>query len=220
MKTNSTFLEQLIVASIVAPFLYLGLAWSQLPAQLVVHYDMNGHPNGWQQKETAAVFIGSLAVLLYVALRFFPRLSANSPRQTTNYQKLRLVIGLFWGVTIGIVLYMAGHQEDQLPVERLLMGLISFLFAGMGNYLATIKPNWFVGIRTPWTLANETVWRKTHRLAGRLMVVGGLVGMVIALVFPSSYMIESILSLAGLVTIIPAVYTYIYFRQEKAHQLN
>lgn len=220
MKTNYTSIERLIAICTVAPMLYLAFVWNQLPAQLAVHYDMNGNPNGWQSKETAALFIGSLTVLMYLALRFVPRLSANSPRQTVNYQKLRLVVGVFWGITIGGVFYMAGHQGADLPVVRILVGLTGFLFAGLGNYLTAVKPNWFVGIRTPWTLASETVWRKTHRLAGRLMVVGGLVSIVLALVLPGSYLIGVILAVAGLVTIIPTIFSYVYFRQEKSHQLN
>ncbi|GAB2539581.1 SdpI family protein [Spirosoma aerophilum] len=220
MKTNSTSIEFLIVACMLAPMIYLAIVWNQLPDQLPVHYDMQGSPNGWQMKETAALSMGCLTGFMYLILRFVTRLTPNGTLQTGNYQKLRLVVGLFWGITIGLVFYMAGHQGADLPVIRILMGLVGFLFAGLGNYLTTVKPNWFVGIRTPWTLANETVWRKTHRLAGRLMVAGGLASMVLAFVLPSAYLISCILGLAGLVAIIPTVYSYIFFRQEKSHQLN
>ncbi|MFD2935232.1 SdpI family protein [Spirosoma flavum] len=220
MKTNSTSTEILIIASMLAPLAYLALVWNQLPAEIATHYDLNGNPNDWVPRQTAAICIGSLSALLYVVLRFMPAIDPKGQLQTLNYQKLRFVITLFFAAIMGWVFYMASHPADGKLSTGMLLALVGLLLAGMGNYMTTIKPNWFVGIRTRWTLQSESVWRKTHRMGGRLMVVGGLLSAILALVVPMPYTIGVVVSLLLAVAIIPVIYSYVYFRQEKAHQLN
>lgn len=220
MKSNATTIELVTVTCMLAPLVYLGLVWNQLPTEIVSHYDLQGHPNGRQNKETLAFMVGNLSVILYLVLRFLPRIDPKEQLQTANYQKLRLVVAFFWGVIMGGLIYMEGHQVSNEKFLSLMLASAGLMLAGMGNYLTTVKPNWFVGIRTPWTLGNDVVWRKTHRLGGRLMVVGGLLSALLALVIPNPYRFGSILGVMFITVIIPVVYSYIYFRREKAHRLN
>lgn len=220
MKTKSTSLEILIIVSMVLPIIYLAFVWNRLPAEIAVHYDLHGNPNGWQTKETAGLLVGSMSVLLYLVLRFIPQLDPERQLQTANYQKLQFVVSLFWAVIMVGLFYMAGHVGDGQEATTILMVAIGMMLAGMGNYMTTVKPNWFVGIRTPWTLGSEVVWRKTHRLGGRLMVAGGLLSVILAFVLPNSYVVSSVLSVIIISVFVPVFYSYIYFRKEKAHQLN
>jgi uncharacterized membrane protein len=216
MKPNSTFSEIVLILLLITPFIYLGIIWNQLPAEIAIHYDLLGKPDDWARKETAALLMGSMSVLLYLLLRFLPAIDPKKQLQSSNFQKIRLVITLTMAVITGWLWYMAGHQTNQ----KMLLALISLMLAGIGNYLTTIKPNWFVGIRTPWTLGNEVVWRKTHQMGGRLMVAGGLLSAVMAIVVPMPYTAGVVVGIMMITLLIPVVYSYIYFRQEKTRQLN
>ena len=216
MKTNSTSAEVLMIALVLAPLAYLGLIWNELPAEIATQYNLNGQPKGWMRKDTAALVISSLSLLLYVVLRFLPNIDPKGQLQTVNFLKLRVVVTFFFSVLMGLVFYMAGHPITTNKTMLILLVLVSLMVAGMGNYLTTVKPNWFVGIRTPWTLESEVVWRKTHQLGGRLMVAGGLLAAVLAFMVPMPYTVGTVAGVLSFSALIPVVYSYIYFRQEKA----
>ena len=99
------------------------------------------------------------------------------------------------------------------------MGLIfsgvGLLFAVIGNYMPNLKPNYFAGLRLPWTLENEDNWRKTHRLAGKLFFSGGLILAIICLF--TSPIASIIIFFAGtmIITIIPCVYSYKLYKRQK-----
>lgn len=220
MKTNNTSAEILMLTVLVVPFVYLGLIWSQLPVEIATHFDLHGNVDGWMPKGTAALIVGVTSVIFYLVLRFLPRIDPKGRLQSSNYQKLRFVITLGFAAIMGWMWYMSAHQANQQQSYAIMLAIIGLLLAGIGNYMTTVKPNWFIGIRTPWTLQNETVWRKTHRMGGRLMVAGGLLSAVLALVVPKPYTEVCVIGVILLTSFIPVVYSYIYFRQEKAHQLN
>ena len=220
MKTNSTSTEVLMIGTLLMPFIYLGLIWNQLPAEIATHYNLNGSPDGWLRKETAVLVVAVFSVVMYLILRFLPNIDPKGRLQSSNYDKLRFVIILAFAATMGWMWYTSGHQDDNQKSFAMLFIIIGLLVAGMGNYMTTIKPNWVVGIRTPWTLESEVVWRKTHRIGGRLMVAGGLLISALALVMHMPYLGGAVFGVILLITLIPVVYSYIYYRQEKAHQLN
>ncbi|MBN8820733.1 MULTISPECIES: SdpI family protein [unclassified Spirosoma] len=220
MKTTSTSTELLMVGTLLAPFIYLAIIWNQLPAQIITHYDFAGNPNDSMPKETAAVVMAAISLVLYLTLRFLPGIDPKGHLQSANYEKLRFVVVLSFATIVGWMWYTAQHNVAQQSVLIPLFAILGVMLAGIGNYITTVKPNWFVGIRTPWTLDSETVWRKTHRMGGRLMVVGGLLSAVLALVIPMPYGLWVVMGIILLVSFIPVVYSYIYYRQEKKHQLN
>ena len=220
MKTNSTTAEALMIALLLTPFVYLAFTWNQLPAQIATHYDLQGHANGWMAKETSMLVMGSLSLFIYLLLRFLPTIDPKGKLQSGNYQKLRFVITLFFAAIMGWMWYMAAHQSDAGLSIVTILALAGLMIAGIGNYLTTVKPNWFVGIRTPWTLESDEVWRRTHRMGGRLMVVGGLLSVVLSFVVPMPYAVGAVVGVLVFVSLVPVVYSYVYFRQEKARQLN
>lgn len=220
MNTKSTSVELLNITTLLLPFIYVGLIWKQLPAEIAIHYTLSGNPNGWVPKETSVLIVGVIATILYVTLLNLPKIDPKGRLQSPNFEKLRFVIYLCFAAMMICLWYMADHQVASKNMLQAVLFVASLLLAGMGNYMTTIKPNWLVGIRTPWTLGNDVVWRRTHRLAGRLMVLGGLVSMVIIVLMPLSYALPIFVSMVLLSTIIPAIYSYSYYRQEKTGQLQ
>jgi len=104
-----------------------------------------------------------------------------------------------------------------MDVGRLIFPVIGLLFAFLGNVMHSIKPNYFVGIRTPWTLENDETWRATHRLAGKLWFTGGIIIAVAMLVMHPPANVFAFFSITAILVLVPVIYSYRYF---KAHQLN
>jgi uncharacterized membrane protein len=98
----------------------------------------------------------------------------------------------------------------------MLFALIGALFAMLGNYFQTVRPNYFIGIRTPWTLENEQVWKNTHRLGGRLWIVGGFLIAILAFFINNNHLFSIIFGvIISLIVIVPVVFSYTEFKKEK-----
>ena len=219
MNTKQTSAEVGMIVLLLIPFVYLAIIWNHLPDTLPGHYDSTGQPDRYDPKGELAIIMAATTALLYVAFRLAPRFE---PRVglTGLYQKIRWLVMLFWVafMTWFWTISWRGIQPETLTLT-LLVGS-GLLIAGLGNLINSIKPNYFVGIRTPWTLESNVVWRRTHRLGGRMLVAGGLLSAVLALILPAPYKIGAFVSILILASLIPIMYSYIYFRQEKARQLN
>lgn len=220
MNKTTTSAELLMITCLLAPFIYLALIWQQLPAEIATHYGLNGRANGWMLKENAALIMAGFSIALYLVLRYLPQIDPKASVQTANFTRLRVVVTVGFAALTSWLWYEAGHQSSAGNSMGFLLALVGLMLAGMGNYLTTVKPNWFIGIRTPWTLGNDTVWRKTHRLGGRLMVAGGLLIAVLVFLIPVTYQIWVLVSITMLSSLIPVVYSYVFFRQEKKTSLT
>ena len=89
---------------------------------------------------------------------------------------------------------------------------LGLLFMILGNYLPKVKANYFIGIRTPWTLANETVWVKTHRFGGKVFFIGGAM-LIVSAFIPSSFRVFLLISSIVFIAIVPMVYSYFVYKK-------
>lgn len=101
---------------------------------------------------------------------------------------------------------------DQFDYEKIIFATISLFFIIFGNYMGNIRPNWFVGIRTPWTMDNEEVWRKTHQLAGKLWFSGGIAALIFSFVL-TKYFNYWFIPLLFTITLIPIIYSYLLYKK-------
>jgi uncharacterized membrane protein len=159
-----------------AALVYSALLYGTLPAMVPVHWGLSGQVDGWGAKGWAAWALPGLMALFVVLTVGFPWLSPRSFtvetfRSTFNYLMV-LVIGLMGFIHI-VSLQSALNPSTSL--ERVLIGGLFLFFAAIGNVLGKTQRNFWIGVRTPWTLASDRVWSATHRLAARLMVAVGLV---------------------------------------------
>lgn len=186
-----------------------------LPDHIPTHWNLRGEADGWGGPGSAFLFpaIGTGTWLLMLVL---PRID---PRRA-NWEKFRdevhllvnvLVLFFAWieAVTLGAAL---GWDLD---TGRAVTGGVGMLLAIIGNYLPRIRSNWFMGIRTPWTLSSESVWRDTHRVGGRAFVAGG-VAMVLAGFIPGVLAQLLAIVAAMVASLIPVVYSYLAWRREAA----
>lgn len=191
-------------------------AWPQLPEKVVTHWGANGQPNGWSSPTFAAFLmpgIMALMTLIFAALPNIDPLKKNYEFHGSVYFLLVNVIIGFVGIIQVIVLGSAlGWPFDMRTALPLLLGA---LFVFMGNLLPRIRPNWFMGIRTPWTLSSERVWRKTHRIGGYAFTIAGLVFIATAFIPMGSNSTAVMFAIIIPVVLWPVIYSYFEWRREK-----
>ncbi|HMX34283.1 MAG TPA: SdpI family protein, partial [Leptospiraceae bacterium] len=114
----------------------------------------------------------------------------------------------------GICLRYFGFQ---IPEDKMIFIVVLSIFTAIGNYMRNFRPNYFVGIRTPWTLENETVWKKTHELGGKLFFYNGLIGILICIILDGMILPFLVLGLILIACLIPIFYSYFYYKKLKSN---
>ncbi len=187
--------------------------YPSLPDQVPIHWSSGEGADGYQSKGMAFITLHAFMIGIYLLLTVVPKIDPKKK----NYQyfskaysiTILSTMVLFFLINMFILLISLGYD---IPMESIGGPLVGLLFLIMGNYMQQAKQNFFFGIRTPWTLMDETIWRKTHRLGGKLFMVGGII-MMLTLFLPASYEIFIILSVVVLVAVVPTGYSYILFRK-------
>ncbi|BAS25910.1 SdpI family protein [Limnochorda pilosa] len=182
------------------------LLYPSLPEQVPIHWNIAGQVDGYGSRAAGAFMLPALNLGIYCLMLFLPLVDpnrANYARFLGFYRGFRVLMTLFLAVLYAITLLaVEGLQVDVGLVVTL--GL-SLLFLYLGNSLGRVRHNYFVGIKTPWTLANEEVWRRTHRLGGRLFV---LVAVLPWIAWPFSRTAAFIVLIGGLVLVSAATVVY------------
>ena len=194
--------------------------WSypQLPAQVVTHWNFYGQADGWGSREFHAIFFPALLVAMYLLFSFIPMFDPKSERYQEFSRVYRLMRNLIMFV-LTIVFGAATFSNLGYPINigATVAGAIGLMMMIIGNYFGKLKRNWFIGIRTPWTLSSDNVWNKTHRLGGRLFMIWGL-ALIIApwLAAPVAFFIL----FGGLLIILAwiGIYSYSLYKKEKNAQ--
>jgi uncharacterized membrane protein len=190
-------------------------AYPQLPPTVATHWNVRGEADGFSSR-LVAVSIMPLVILVMTGLfNVLPRLD---PRRA-NYSKF---IGTYWLIANAVILFiLIGHGMIvatglgyPVKIGRTMPIGVGLLFIVLGNYLTRVEPNWFIGIRTPWTLSSDTVWRKTHRTGGWLMVLGGAAIAACAF-FPPAAFLPLFIAAVLLMAVIPIVQSYILWKREQ-----
>lgn len=190
-------------------------AYPQLPATVASHWDFQGQVNGWMSKNFHSIFFPVLLIIMYIGFLIMPYIDPKKERYAEFANVYRLlrdaILFVLFGVFTVATFYNLNYSLNVGAIVAILLGALMIV---MGNYLGKIKRNWFMGIRTPWSLSSENVWNKTHRLGGRLFMLWGI-GIAIA---PwVDFRIAMAILFIGLAAIVIGVtlYSFILYRQEK-----
>ena len=203
----------MIITSIVTilPILIGVFFWNRLPDAMATHFGANNEADGYSSKVVAVFGLP----LILVALEWFgaivmshdPKKQNISPKMFAFALWIIPAVSLFAAATI--YPYSLGYQMDITFFAELLIGAI---FIVVGNYLPKARQNYTIGIRIPWTLANEENWNRTHRLAGYLWMIGGILMVIAALtgIVKAQWM----LAIFFVLVLIPFGYSYwLYVKQ-------
>jgi uncharacterized membrane protein len=195
--------------------LFTAVVYGSLPERVPTHWNLRGEVDGWSPRLVGALLAPGIGLALWLLL---PLLRRIDPRRA-HYERFDPT---FWLLVNVIVMFMAAMHVLSLgsalgwPVDmtRSVLVIAGLLFAALGNYLPRLRSNWWMGIRTPWTLESETVWRATHRVAGVTFVVGGLLTVVAALL-PGSLSFVLAMVAIGVCGVIPVAYSFFAYRAER-----
>lgn len=183
------------------------LAAPELSDPLVTHWNAAGEPDGTMSKTLGLAFVPVLSAALVVLLAVVPRidpLGENVDAFRAAYDWFVVAFaGFMFVLQAGILAFNLGYEFD---FALLVLGSVAVLFYGVGALLTRAEPNWFVGIRTPWTLSSETVWERTHELGGRLFELTAVVSLIG--LFFEDYAVYFLVVPALLTAAITTVYSY------------
>ncbi len=217
---NRNLLGGISAALVVAMALVALVAGMNLPAdlRLPIHWDLTGAPDDWADKWTALFMPAGITGLLSLLFWFLPMLEPRA-RNFSRSQGLYLwgwAALLLLGAAIQLVVLSTAFDWG-IPGNHLVIGACGLIFLIIGNQLGKSRSMYMIGLRTPWTLASEEVWVRTHRLAGKLMALGGLVIIVAALLPLPSGLLATIFGVTiGIAAAVPIVYSYLLWRRERA----
>lgn len=205
---------KIILSSIITilPMLFGVIVWDKLPAQMSTHWGINGAVDG-KSGSAYAVFLLPLILLGVYWLCLW--VTTFDPKNKNQNKKAMNLI--FWIVPVislfsnGVIYATAFGME--LDVIRLMPLLLGLMFVFIGNYMPKCTQNFSLGIKIKWTLENEENWNATHRFAGKVWVLGGLVLLLCTFLPVKLLMYISLLALMPIV-FIPVIYSYIYYRKQ------
>jgi uncharacterized membrane protein len=191
------------------------VAWPWLPENVPTHWNIRGEVDGRMPRFPGVFLAPAVALGMWLLL---PLLRKLDPRRE-NYERFDETFWLVVNVLLGFLaavhaLLLAAAVGWPVDVARWLVALLGVMMIVLGNYLPRVRSNWWMGVRTPWTLESERVWRDTHRLAGRTFVAGGVLAVGSALLpIAARFWVVVVAIMAA--ALVPAVYSYVLWRRER-----
>lgn len=201
-----------IIGIILTPFVYLAIVWNSLPERVPVHWNYKGEIDRWGSKFSLLAVLFMLPVLIYVlmiaASKFDPK--KRLLLMGGKFYQLKFILVLFMSLLALFIIYISKNQSLTSPAF-LHVGIGALLMI-LGNYFKVIQPNYFIGIRTPWTLENNEVWKATHAFAGKLWFFWGLLLMLGGLIFQDAVFSKVFVAVVLVLAFVPIVYSYFKFK--------
>ena len=206
-----------IIFCIVITFILTIAIYPAIPDLVVSHWNAAGQPDGYMSKFWG-LFLIPLIMTGFVAL--FAVLPRIDPYKK-NYEKFRnyyegfILVFVFFmlAIQVQIILWSLGHQISPNLTFPVLIGI---LFIYIGFMLGHAEQNWFVGIRTPWTLSSKMVWKKTHEIGGKLFIIAGVISFTGIVAGP--YALWFVLVPVLAVAVFTVLYSYIEYQKEIKNQ--
>jgi uncharacterized membrane protein len=195
----------------VAPMLVVVATYRFLPPSIAIHWNSTGVADRYAPAWWGAFILPVTAIFVYIASAWLPRISPRGfamdqfPRAYASIRNAVLLVLLV--ATVATTLLNMGKE---VPLNQILVAGIGVLFITIGNVMGKITKNFFVGIRTPWTLADDEVWLRTHRFGGAVFVEAGVLLFIISLYDGVIVFVPAVAIVAGL---LPVAYSFLIYRR-------
>ena len=198
------------------PIFYFLHIYSNLPQTVALHFDINGNPNRYGNKDEligVQILLSVITITVYFLIHYLPKID---PKKTVSYSA-----ETFKKVSFLLVIFLSAIQlitinssiTGRFTLNKFLLPILGLFFAYLGNLMHSIKPNYFFGIRTPWTLEDPETWRATHQLGGKLWFIGGITITIITLILPTKIAFPIFIGIIITMSLIPVIYSYLYFKK-------
>ncbi|MFY0253790.1 SdpI family protein [Chitinophaga sp. 30R24] len=223
MKQPDFTKELLILALLLVPMVYLAIIWNSLPAAIPVTFDASGVPEGTGEKSDfllLMIFLFFTNALIYFLFRYIPKADANQEIPSAieverkEYYRIRFLIHTYQAVFTCAIIFMV-HIGQPFIMERWAFMGVGLLIAGIGFYLRKLKPNNYLGVRTPWTLQSTEVWTETHRMASNLWVSAGIIIMIAGFFLSLITGVFIIFFVAIVLAALPYIYSFRLYNKDK-----
>jgi len=197
------------------PFIAIPFLWDILPDQIPTHWNFQGEVDGYSSKKFGLLFTPVIAVSIYLVLLYLPKIDPKKRIKTDRkpIPALRTLINVFLLFTHGWMISNGMNIETHSP-NWFYLGIAAF-FLMIGNYLRTIKPNYFIGIRIPWALEDSENWKKTHRLGSYVWVTGGLLLIILFPFFTEQSYVYIFSGITLLLALIPTIYSFYLYKKKQ-----
>ncbi|TDW97534.1 SdpI family protein [Dinghuibacter silviterrae] len=213
MRTKISWTDGVALVVLFLPLAYFIYLYPGLPQTVALHFNVKGEPDRWGNKSETWLPILMLSVVALgvgLLVRFLPLIDPKKKVQYSEGTLIKLSYGLVLFLTVLNFMIVHASQTGHFALGRGFFPVMGLFYVYLGNLFNNIKPNYFVGIRTPWTLENESVWRKTHHWGGRLWVIGGLTLAVTTFFWPK---VAVFLTGTAILALAPIIYSYVCYRQ-------
>lgn len=201
----------ILVITLIASFYF----YANFPDRVPTHWNIAGEVDGWSSRWLGAFLIPTIITGMYFLFLGLPYLDPKKDRYA-EFAKVYHIFKTAIILLMALIYFITGLNAlgYKVSVEFWIPLLIGILFIIMGSYMPKIKPNWFMGIRTPWTLSSEEVWNKTHRLGGKIFIIGGLL-MTAMYFLPISWRLPLFIFIIVLILVGTMGYSYVLYRSEQ-----
>lgn len=202
-----------LLLCLAAPFIYLNSIYDGLPDQVALHFGSDMNPDRYGDKSKLWVTVSIMMGIAFIAYLIITNVGKLDPKnQNLQSQDIMEKLGLTSIVFISLLTIYIIYTAVQGASGNMLFVLLGGFFAIIGNFLYSVKPNYFVGLRLPWTLENENNWRKTHQMASKIWVAGGLLIAILSFLIPEVYMMKIFLVIVLMMIIIPSITSFRYYK--------
>ena len=199
------------IVGIIVLVAYIAWLYPALPDPMPTHWNAAGEVDDYTSKAIGAPLLVGIPIFVFIIFKLIPVMSPRGFRTESFAGTLNIIMtaSVLFGCIIGIAVIRAS-RDASIDISSFVFVAVGLLFVVMGNFLGKVRKNFFLGLRTPWTLASDEVWAKTHRLGGWCFVIAGVLMVVMGIVAPTSmWFFGAIVVLA----LVPVVYSYFAYRK-------
>jgi len=201
----------LILVSVIASIYF----YSQFPDQVPIHWNFAGEVDNYGSKFVGAILMPLIILGVYLLFLTIPYLDPKKERYE-QFKKIYHFFKAYFVFFMTAIYFITGLNVlgYNVPVSFWVPFLVGILFVLIGNYMGKIKMNWFMGIRTPWTLSSEEVWNKTHRFGGKVFMLGGILMMPMYFI-PMNFRLPLFVFIVALILLGTIGASYVLYRSEQ-----
>ena len=208
-----------IIGLVLLSFVLVGISFSFLSDIIPIHLGVDGKPDQYGSKYFVLLFplIMTLASISILLVNKYGKVSDNYKE---NLLKTCLKVdGILFGVEVVFIIYASLYNENSVfDVSKVILPLIGLSLVSIGNYMPKIMKNKTLGVKTYWSMYNDVTWQKTHRLAGFVFVISGLIVIILSLFFKDAVNFIILMVVLLIALIITTVASYIYYKEEKSKE--
>lgn len=222
MQSKSLLKHLPLIFLCLLPIGYLLIIWNNIPEQVVMRFNYKGEPTVYQDKLSLLgimIFMTFINIGVYLLVSNIHKIDPKRAKagQSEAFYKIAAGTVVFMSI-LSIIIIFSSTNPSNMIWQKAMVPLMGALFTFLGNIMYNVKPNYFVGIRIPWTMNDEDNWKKTHRIGGRLWFIGGIFIILAGLALPIYWANIAMQVILAIIVIIPIAYSFMLFKNNKAKQ--